>query len=64
MCKIKVDIEDLMSRLQEMVNDDYATAQLEITGGSFSNELNISAISFEYDEPIPYGTLGEAEEEI
>lgn len=64
MGKIRVDIDELLSRLQEMQSDDYATVQLEITSEKFSNELVISAVSFEYDEPIPYGTLGESEDEL
>lgn len=64
MGKIRVDIDELVERLQEMQKDDYATVELEITSEKFANELVISAVSFEYDEPIPYGTLGESEDEL
>lgn len=62
--RINVDIEELYNKLGEMMGDDYATVQLEISSNRFGNELKVSAISFEYDEPIPYGSVGEVEGEI
>lgn len=61
---INIDIEELIEKLQAMLNDDYATAQLEISTERFGSELKVSAVSFEYDEPIPYGTVREVEGEI
>lgn len=64
MCKIRVDIEDLMDRLNDLLEDDYVTAELEIEADKFSSELKVSAVSFEQDDPIPYGTVGESEGEL
>lgn len=61
---INIDIEELIEKLQAMLNDDYATAQLEISTERFGSELKVSAVSFEYDEPIHYGTVREVEGEI
>lgn len=59
MSKIRVDIDELMDKLEAMKEDDYVTTELEIEGDEYSSELIVSAVSFEQDEPIGYGSVCE-----
>jgi hypothetical protein len=47
-----------------MKEDDYVTAELEIVEDDYSSELAISAVSFEEDEPISYGTVYQTDDEL
>lgn len=64
MSKIKVDIDDLIDRLNEMKEDDYVTTELEIVEDNYDCELRLSAVSFESDEPIDYGLIAETSDEL
>jgi hypothetical protein len=64
MSKIKVDIDEMIERLQEMKEDDYVTAELEIIADSYDCELKLSAVSFDSEEPIDYGTVAETLDEL
>lgn len=64
MAKIKVDIDELMDRLTEMKEDDYETTELEIDEDVYDTKLNVSAVSFDSDEPIDYGSISETTEEF
>jgi hypothetical protein len=64
MSKIRVDIDELSDKLNEMKEDDYVTAELEIVFDDYSSELKLSAVSFEDEEPIEYGTICEADDEL
>lgn len=64
MTKIRVDIDDLYDKLEAMREDDYVTAELEILEDDYSSELAVSAVSFEEDEPISYGTVCQADDEL
>ena len=63
MAKIRVDIDELMAKLDEVKCDDYASVELEISededDSEDGKELMISAITFDEDEPIGYGVVGE-----
>jgi hypothetical protein len=64
MSKIRVDIDELSEKLGEMKEDDYVTAELEIVFDDYSSELKLSAVSFESDEPVDFGTICEADDEL
>lgn len=63
MAKIRVDIDELMAKLDEIKCDDYASVELEISededDAEDGKELMISAVTFDEDEPIGYGVVGE-----
>lgn len=63
MAKIRVDIDELMAKLDEIKCDDYASVELEISEDEDDTEdgkeLMISAVTFDEDEPIGYGVVGE-----
>lgn len=63
MAKIRVDIDELMAKLDEVKCDDYASVELEISEDEDDTEdgkeLMISAVTFDEDEPIGYGVVGE-----
>ena len=66
MSKIRVDIDELSDKLDEIRRDDYTIVELDIEDDQdeFEKELLVSAVSFEEDEPISYGVVGEALEEL
>lgn len=64
MSKIRVDIDELADKLEAMKEDDYVTTELEIETNGYDSELLISAVSFEENEPISYGSVYEASDEI
>lgn len=64
MAKIRVDIDELYDKLEAMKEDDYVTTELEILEDDYSSELAVSAVSFEEDDPISYGTVYQTEDEL
>lgn len=64
MSKIRVDIDELMDKLEAMREDDYVTAELEIEDDDYNSELLVSAVSFEEEEPLSYGSVSEICEEL
>lgn len=64
MSKIRVDIDDLCEKLDAMKEDDYVTVELEIAEDEYSSELLVSAVSFEDEDPIGYGSVCETSDEI
>jgi hypothetical protein len=64
MQRIRVDIDELSEKLELMKEDDYVTTELEINDDEYTPELLISAVSFDEEEPISYGTLNEVSEEL
>lgn len=64
MNKIKVDIDELMERLNEMKEDDYITVELEIISDRYDSELQLNAVSFESDNPVDYGSIAETSDEL
>ena len=61
---ITVDIDDILDKLYAIKEDDFSTVKLELVGDEYSQELSISAISFDSESPIGYGTVMETSEEI
>lgn len=64
MAKIVVDIDELIDKLDAMTEDDFVQVLLEINEDEYTSELEVSAISIESDEPISYGSIPEASEDL
>lgn len=62
--KIRVDIEDLVGHLNEMLEDDYITAELHIEEDMYSRELRVCAVGIDDEAPVDYGTLSEVSDEL
>ena len=62
--KIRVDIEDLVGHLNEMLEDDYITAELHIEEDMYSSELRVCAVGIDDEAPVDYGTLSEVSDEL
>ena len=64
MAKIIVDIDELIDKLDAMTEDDFVQAILEISEDEYTSELVLSAVSIDEDEPISYGSIPEASEDL
>lgn len=64
MAEIKVDIDDIIDKLNDMKEDGYETALLQIDGDEYSQEMGVFAVSFDEDEPISYGIVSESDTEL
>ena len=64
MSRIKVEIDELMDKLNEIKDNDYTTVELLIATDDYDTELCLSAVSFEEDEPINFGSIAELDEEL
>lgn len=65
MYSIRVDIEDLISKLECMIQEDYSTVELEIEdNGGMYRILNVKGISMQSEEPIHYGAIPESDIEL
>ena len=58
--KIKVDIEELMQRLQDMLDDDYVTVELTINTENYYDDytLSLKALDISQEEDVEYGQIG------
>ena len=54
---IKVDIDELMEKLDAMKEDDFVTAELTINSNGYDSELEIIAVGIEEDERVSYGVV-------
>lgn len=54
---IKVDIDELESKLIAMKEDDFVTVELILKSDGYDTEMQISAVSIEEEENVSYGTL-------
>lgn len=64
MSKIRVDIDELCSILDDIKEDDYVTIELDVIEDGYYKEIEVYAVSLEEDEPISYGTVCEAYDEL
>lgn len=65
MSEIRVDIDELKEKLDEMLEDDYVTVCLKIEEDNYTSSLKLSAVSFDDDEEgAEYGEICEASEEL
>ena len=58
-CKIKVDIEDLADKLNDMLKDEFATVELtlELDGYYGDSSLKLKAIDISQEEDADYGEI-------
>lgn len=56
---IKVDIEELMDKLKEMLEDEFVTAELTINTSNYYEDytLGLKAIDISEEENADYGEL-------
>ena len=64
MARIVVDIDDLIDKLDAMTEDDFVQVVLNITEDDYTSELELSAVSIDSDEPVSYGSIPEASEDV
>lgn len=64
MSKITVDVEELISRLNEVLEEGYVAVQLIIDDSNYEKELHVCASGMELDEPIDYGRICELTDEL
>ena len=64
MSKIKVDIDELISRLQEIKQEDFVVVELEIDDTAYEPELCLTAIGLDDTETTDYGRIYEVDEEL
>lgn len=64
MSKIRVDIDDLTEKLEAMKEDDFVIVELDIVEDDYTSELMLSAVSFEMEEPVSYGSIGQTDDEL
>ena len=64
MSKIVIDIDELADKLESMREDDYVLAEIEIEDDGYDKVMNISAVSFDSDEPLSYGSIYETSDEL
>lgn len=57
--KIQVDIAELMEKLNEMLEDEYATVELKITESEYFSDsfVELKAIDISEEENCSYGEL-------
>ena len=64
--KVRLDIDELISVLNGMKDDGFVTTDIEVVEGDIEseNELSVSAVNIEDDEPVSYGSLASLIEDI
>lgn len=66
MSSIRVDIDDLVNRLNDMLNDDYSIVELVIEEDEYysNSVLSIKAIDISNDDNVDYGELSDISDEF
>ncbi|MBO5389575.1 MAG: hypothetical protein J6A59_15885 [Lachnospiraceae bacterium] len=59
MSSIKVDISELIDKLEAMLEDDFITAQLTIVDDDYVSELAVDAVGIDEDDSRSYGSITE-----
>lgn len=54
---IRVDIDELMDKLDAMKEDDFVTAELTINSDGYESEIELYAVGIEEDERVSYGVV-------
>lgn len=54
---IRVNIDELMTKLEAMREDDYVTAVLTIKSDEYDEEMDVAAFSIEDDSLVSYGSI-------
>ena len=61
---IRVNIDELIDKLEAMRADDYVTAILTTKGDEYDEELELAAFSVEDDSSISYGSISGASDDF
>ena len=61
---LRVNIDELIDKLEAMREDDYVTVVLTIKGDEYDEEMDVSAFSIEDDSLISYGSISGSSEEF
>ena len=64
MSKIKVDLEELISRLKEIKQEGYVIVEVEIEEDEYDKELRVNAIGMELEQPLNFIRMGEVNEDF
>lgn len=64
MDSIRVSVDDLLSKLQSMYDDGYATVELTLNSDGYESEIEVKAVSFDSEDPIDYGIVPEIDDEF
>ena len=66
MARTRTDIDELISLMVEMKRDGYVTAELEIIeeDDESNNELSVSAVEIESENPVHYSNIAYVKESI
>lgn len=64
--KIKVDIEELIERLSQMVEDGFVTAELTLITSNYIDDtsLKLSAVDISQEDNIDYGEIRSISDEF
>lgn len=61
---IRVNIDDLIEKLEAMKEDDYVTAVLTIKSDEYDEEMDVAAFSVEDDSLVSYGSISGSSEDF
>lgn len=64
MDSIRVSVDNLLSKLQSMYDDGYATVELTLNSDGYESEIEVKAVSFDSEGPIDYGIVPEIDDEF
>lgn len=54
---IKVDIDELMDKLDAMREDDFVTVEIAFNSNGYDSEIELTAVGIDEDEKISYGKI-------
>lgn len=61
---IRLDIDDVLEKLEAMKEDDFVTVELTIDSDGYNTEIILCAVGIEEDENISYGRLEDLGEDL
>ena len=61
---IRLDIDDVLEKLEAMKEDDFVTVELTIDSDGYSTEIELCALGIDEEENISYGRLEDLGEEL
>ena len=62
MNKIKVDLDELLDKLEQVKDEDYATVEIEISDETYDRNLVIRAIGLDVDDKDDFLMVSEIED--
>ena len=54
---VKVDIDELMEKLDAMREDDFVTVEIAFSSNGYESEIELTAVGIDDDEKISYGKI-------